>query len=190
MVRRWEELKAQYTQQIEGPGKHVAAPLLAFLGHIFAPSVLSLAQFKQTGKISFPNVWQIFPPSSVVKTRFFGVDTVCRVVKYKRVERSDGRLIGWAIDMEYVDWNGETSGWTTTTLTIWEYESHRKVAGLPVFPIELSSEADFIKARFTERGRRWAELRGYHFEVANGTKIQLKTGELQQRPVSINPLSV
>ncbi|KAH7303226.1 hypothetical protein B0I35DRAFT_181320 [Stachybotrys elegans] len=184
LVHRWEELKAQYTQQEEGPGKNAAASLLAFLAPIIAPSVLSLEQTKQTGKVSFSNVWQIFPPSSIVRTKFYGVETICRVVKYQKREKGNCNPAGWVINMEYVDWNGETSGWATTTLTIWDYEGHKKVTGLPVFPLDFSPEAGAIKARLIERGRRWAELRGYHLEVANGTKIQLEVEEPQQRPVS------
>jgi hypothetical protein len=184
LVHRWEELKAQYTKQDEGPARTAAATLLSFLAPIVAPSVLSLAQTRRTGKVSFQNVWQIFPPSSIVKTKFYGVETICRVVKYKKREKDRCHPEGWVIDMEYVDWNGEKSGWTNTTLTIWDFEGQKRVAGLPVFPLEFSPEADAIKARMIERGRRWAQLRGYHYEIANGTKIQLETEEPQQRPVS------
>ncbi|KAI9172657.1 ATPase family AAA domain-containing protein [Paramyrothecium foliicola] len=183
LVHRWEEIKAQYIQQQAGPVKNAAAILLAFLAPIVAPSVLSLAQTKQTGKVSFENVWQIFPPSSIVKTKFYGVEAICRVVKYRKRNKDRCNPAGWVIDMEYVDWNGETSGWTTTTLTIWDYEGQKKVTGLPVFPIEFSSEAEAIKKRLTERGRKWASLRGYHFKLVNGTKILLETEEPQQRPL-------
>jgi hypothetical protein len=184
LVHRWDELKAQYTEQQPGAIKNAAAVLLAFLAPIVAPSVLSLAQTKRTGKVSFRNAWQIFPPSSIVKTSFYGVETICRVVKYRKRPADRCNPEGWVIDMEYVDWNGETSGWTTTTLTIWEFDGLKKVTGLPVFPIEYSADADAIKARLIERGRKWSELRGYHFEIANGTKILLETKEPQQRPVS------
>lgn len=184
LVHRWEELKSHYVNLDQGAQKNAAAALLAFITPIVASSVLSLAQTKMTGKVSFQNVWQIFPPSSIVKTKFYGVDTVCRVVKYQKKPRTNCNPEGWTIDMEFVDWNGEKSGWTTTSLTIWEYEGYKKVTGLPVFPISFSPDESKIRSQMIERGRKWAGLRGYHFEIANGTKILLETEEPQQRPVS------
>jgi hypothetical protein len=183
LVHRWEKLKSHYVDLAAGPVKNGAAALLAFLAPIIASSVLSLAQTEATGKVSFENIWQIFPPSSIVKTKFYGVDTVCRVVKYKKREADRCNPAGWVIDMEYVDWNGETSGWTTTTLTIWEYEGYKKVTGLPVFPISFAPDQEKIRAEMITRGRKWEGLRGYHFEIAQGTKILLETEKPEQRPV-------
>ncbi|KAH7127593.1 P-loop containing nucleoside triphosphate hydrolase protein [Dactylonectria macrodidyma] len=183
LVHRWEDLKTHFSALPAGPQKNAAIALIAFLAPIVASSVLSLAQTKHTGKVSFENVWQIFPPSSVVKTKFYGIDTVCRVVKYKKRPADRCNPEGWVIDMEYVDWNGESSGWTTTSLTIWKFDGFKKVTGLPVFPISFSPDAAKIKDEMISRGRKWAGLRGYHFKTADGTKILLETEERQQRPV-------
>lgn len=185
LVHRWEHLKAYYVDLPAGtPQKNAAAALLTFITPIVAPSVISLAQTQATGKVSFDNIWQIFPPGSVVKTTFYGVEAVCRVVKYQFKPRTRCNPAGWQIDMEYVDWNGEKAGWTTTSLTIWDYDGYKKVIGLPVFPISFSPHEAKIKAEFTERGRKWAGLRGYHFQLCNGTKILLETKKPEQRPVS------
>ncbi|KFA80831.1 hypothetical protein S40288_08521 [Stachybotrys chartarum IBT 40288] len=184
LVHRWGKLKTYYLAAEKGPVRNAAAALLAFLTPIIASSVLSLAQTQATGKVSFENVWQIFPPSSIVKTKFYGIDTICRVVKYKKRPADRCNPEGWVIDMEFLDWNGETSGWTTTSLTIWEYEGFKKVTGLPVFPLSFHPDSDKIRAEMIERGRKWARLRGYHFEIANGTKILLETEKPEQRPVA------
>jgi hypothetical protein len=185
IIHRWEDLKAFYSNQESGTMKNAAAGLLTFLTPLVAESVISLAHTKETGKVTFKNAWQIFPPSSIVKTKFYGVDTICRVVKYRKRPADRCNPEGWVIDMEYVDWNGETSGWSTTTLTIWEYEGYKKVTGLPVYPLSYAPDADAIRARMVQRGKRWAGLRGYHFCLVNGTKILLETKEPEQRPVGI-----
>ncbi|CAH0045109.1 unnamed protein product, partial [Clonostachys solani] len=182
LVHRWDDLKAYYVGLEAGKIKNAASALLAFLTPIVTSSVLSLSHTRQTGKVSFEDIWQIFPPSSVVLTRFYGVDVICRVIKYKKVACKDNE--GWAIEMEFIDWNGETSGWKTTSVTIWEYSGYRRVTGLPVFPISFSTEEEKIRGDMIERGRKWASLRGYHFKIVNGTKILLETQEPQQRPVS------
>ncbi|KAH8683746.1 hypothetical protein BGZ61DRAFT_507865 [Ilyonectria robusta] len=184
LVHRWQTFKDYHGTATPGPMKNASSALLAFLTPILASSVLSLAQTKKTGQISFNNIWQIFSPSSIVVTKFYGIDTICRVVKYKKRRADPGAPQRWAIDMEYVDWNGETCGWATTTLTIWEFEGFRRVTGLPVYPLSFSNDAAKIKAEMIERGRKFESIRGYHLMAANGTKILLEGEESQQRPVA------
>lgn len=184
LVHRWDLLKDFHAKATPGPAKNASSALLAFLTPILASSVVSLGQTKKTGKISFDNVWQIFPPSSVVVTKFYGIDTICKVVKYKKRPADRCNPEGWVIDMEYIDWNGEKSGWATTTLTIWQFEGFKRVTGLPVYPLSFTSNPDKIKADMIERGRKFEQLRGFHFMIANGTKILLETEKREQRPVS------
>ncbi|KAF7555173.1 hypothetical protein G7Z17_g2404 [Cylindrodendrum hubeiense] len=184
LVHRWEALKDYHAKSTPGSTKNAASALLAFLTPILASSVVSLARTRSTGKVSFDNVWQIFPPSSIVMTKFYGIDTICKVVKYKKRHQDNCNPAGWVIDMEYVDWNGEKCGWTTTTLTIWEFEGFKRVTGLPVYPLSFNSDPAKVKANMIERGRKFESMRGYHFMVANGTKILLETKKPEQRPVT------
>ncbi|KAH6871416.1 P-loop containing nucleoside triphosphate hydrolase protein [Thelonectria olida] len=185
LVHRWESLKEYHANATPGAVKNASSALLAFLTPILASSVVSLARTKRTGKVCFDDVWQIFPPSSVVLTKFYGIETICRVVKYrKRLEDRCGNPAGWVIDMEYVDWNGEKCGWTTTTLTIWEFEGFKRVTGLPVYPLSFTSDPAKTKADMVERGRKFEAMRGYHLMVANGTKILLEAEKPEQRPVA------
>lgn len=183
LVHRWDVLKKYHDTAETGELKNASSALLAFLTPILASSIISLAQTKKTGKVNFQNIWQIFPPSSLVMTKFYGVETICRVLKYKRRPADMCNPEGWIIDMEYVDWNGENCGYANTTLTIWEFEGFRRVTSLPVFPISFLSDIEGTKAKMLERGRRFERLRGYHFMVCNGTKVLLETEKPEQRPV-------
>ncbi|KAH7035535.1 uncharacterized protein B0I36DRAFT_382223 [Microdochium trichocladiopsis] len=184
LVHRWEELKAYHACATPGPLKSAASAFIAFLAPLIASSVVSLAQTKRSGKVSFPDLWQIFPPSSVVKTQIYGADTVCRVVKYKKKPRTNCNPEGWVIHLEYVDWNGQETGWASTSVTIWEYAGFRRVTGLPVFPLSFTREEDSIRAEMIERGRKFERLRGYHYMMSNGAKILLETEKPEQRPVA------
>lgn len=184
LVHRWDALKQYQREATDASLKNAASALLAFLTPIIASSVLSLAQTNKTGKVVFGNVWQILPPSSLVMTKFFNVDTICRVLKYKFKEADSCHPDGWQIDLEYLDWTGETSGYATTQITIWEYEGFRRVSALPVFPISFLSDVEKTKATMIERGRKFERLRGYHYLISNGIKVLLETEKPEQRPVA------
>ncbi|KAI0132615.1 hypothetical protein BJ170DRAFT_255061 [Xylariales sp. AK1849] len=184
LVHRWEILKHYQSKAQDIALKNAASAMLAFLTPIVASSVVSLAQTKKTGKVNFDSVWQIFPPGSLVMTKFFGVETICRVLKYKKRDADRCNPEGWLVDMEYVDWNGEKGGYNTTQLTIWEFGGYRRVTALPVYPISFLSDVEKVKATMIERGRKFERLRGYHFMISNGTKVLLETEKPEQRPVA------
>jgi hypothetical protein len=183
LVHRWDTLKNYLATLPDGSLKDAANSLLAFLTPIIASSVSSLAQTKKTGKLEFKNAWQVFPPNSLVMTKFFGTDVVCRVVKY-RFEDSCPPPPRWVVDLEYVDWNGETSGYATTSIKIYEYSGYKRVTNLPVYPISFLSDIEKTKETLIERGRKFERLRSYNYMICNGTKVLLETEKPELRPVS------
>ncbi|KAH8680953.1 hypothetical protein BX600DRAFT_445410 [Xylariales sp. PMI_506] len=184
IVHRWNDLKAYLVNTEDITLKNAASGLIAFLTPVVSASVVSLAQTKTAGKINFENVWLLFPPRSLVMTKFFGVDTVCRLTKYKKRPACRNNPASWAIDLEYIDWNGETSGYTTTQLIIWDFDGFRRVTALPVYPISFIEDLETITSALVQRGRKWESLRGYHYMLANGTMILLETEKPEQRPVA------
>ncbi|TGJ84922.1 hypothetical protein E0Z10_g3831 [Xylaria hypoxylon] len=63
----------------------------------------------------------------------------------------------WNIAIEYVDWNGEETGYATGSLPIKEHDGYRKVIELPFFPISFygkTREAEY-KASIIERGKKF-----------------------------------
>ncbi|KAI1338522.1 hypothetical protein F5Y15DRAFT_386114 [Xylariaceae sp. FL0016] len=184
LVHRWEELKKYQSEAVTPSLKNAASVLQAFLTPTLASSVVSLAHTQKTGKVSFDDAWLIFSPGSIVSTKLFGVEALTRIVKYQKRERTQRQLAAWIVDMEYVDWNGQHCGFTTTTLTIEHFKGYRRVTELPVFPISHHSNEDSIRAAALSRGRKFEQVRGYHFMFANGTKILLETEEYKKRAVA------
>lgn len=110
IVHRWDRLNAQYEKTTEPKSKKALADLLEFLRPILVSSVDSLIQTKETGKVSFQNLWQIFPPGELAVTSFFGIQTVSRLLRYELVTPCD-QPPWWNVEYEYVDWNGQYCGY-------------------------------------------------------------------------------
>ncbi|KAF4629183.1 hypothetical protein G7Y89_g8970 [Cudoniella acicularis] len=182
IVHRWDRLKELQANTTNAVNKKAANALMEFLTPILAAPVDALTQTRRTGKVSFEAVWQIFPPGELVATKFYGVETVCRIVKYERQEIDDIPI--WVITMEYIDWNGQSCGYTSTSTTIVEFEGFRRVIALPVYPLSFDEAGAAIKAKTIARGREFERLRGYHFLTCSGKKILLNVEEPEERPVS------
>ncbi|KAJ9144054.1 P-loop containing nucleoside triphosphate hydrolase protein [Pleurostoma richardsiae] len=183
IVHRWDRLNALAENLGDPDSKNAIDQLLAFLQPILAPAVKALAQTKETGKIVFDDVWQIFPPGELAVTTFFAVESVCRVEKYEKVEPL-GQLPYWVISLEYIDWNGEHCGYTTTKVVIKSFKGPRHVISLPVHPLCFRDTAADIRSGMVERGRKFERLRGYHFRTCVGTMILLETKQAEERPVA------
>lgn len=110
IVHRWDRLNAQYKETTEPESKEALGNLLEFLRPILVSSVDSLIQTKETGKVSFENLWQIFPPGELAVTSFFGIQAVSRLLRYELVQPNN-QLPWWNVEYEYVDWNGQYCGY-------------------------------------------------------------------------------
>ncbi|KAJ3524060.1 hypothetical protein NM208_g12200 [Fusarium decemcellulare] len=182
IVHRWDRLRELCKSTgDESPATDAATQLVGFLRPIVAAEVEALARTRETGNVTFKDLWQIFAPHDLVVTKFYNVETVCRITKYELVEPKPCPSY-WAIYMEYLDWNGSRCGYASTTANIMEFDGYRRVGSLPAFPLSFSGSAAAIRQRLTTRGRKFEALRGYHFQSGEGTKILLDKPE--ERPIA------
>ncbi|KAK0747335.1 hypothetical protein B0T21DRAFT_446256 [Apiosordaria backusii] len=154
--------------------KKASNDLIAFLTPLLEPSITALDETIATGRIRHKNLWQIFPAGELVVTRFFGVETLCRVSRKHSLSSDSSNM--WVM-CEYVDWNGWTTGMKETWVTIKYFKGRQKVSGLSVYPLSMAADPEGIKARMLARGKRWEGLRGYRYQQYKGYKIAFKVGE-------------
>ncbi|KAK4235599.1 P-loop containing nucleoside triphosphate hydrolase protein [Achaetomium macrosporum] len=182
LVHRWDRILALHQQTRDADGdpdkKKAVDQLVNFLKPILAGSIEDLTTTRDTGTIRYGMLWQIYPPGECVLTKFFGVDTVCRVVKYHKSQRRRC----WIITLEYVDWDGERCGLRTSEVKIPLYYGLRRVTSFPAYPLSFADKPGEIKEAMMARGRRFQQLRGYHFLSYDGVKIL--TGSELQQPMS------
>ncbi|SPJ71725.1 related to TOB3 (member of AAA-ATPase family) [Fusarium torulosum] len=183
IVHRWDRLHSLSDAKANAPAPEASTQLMEFLHPILAPQIDALAKTRETGSVMFKDLCQIFAPHEFVVTRFYEVEAVCRVTKYKFV-KSVRNPDCWEIGLEYVDWNGHHSGYARTKVVIKDFSGYRRVVSLPVYPLHFNAHGPAIRKRLIKRGRKFEALRGYHFQTCSGTKILLLADEPEQRPVS------
>ncbi|KAF5585407.1 Fidgetin 1 [Fusarium pseudoanthophilum] len=183
LVHRWDRLLSLREAEDEEHEPEAVAQLLEFLSPILGPEVDALVKTRKTGNVMFEDLWQIFPPHEFVITKFYGVEAVCRVTKYKLVKQPPMQSY-WEIHMEYLDWNGNRCGYANTMIIIPEFAAYRRVTSLPAYPLSFHNSPSKIREQMIERGRKFEALRGYHFRTCSGSKILLPPGKSEERPVS------
>ncbi|PNP78796.1 hypothetical protein FNYG_07938 [Fusarium nygamai] len=184
LVHRWDRLLSMCEATDEEHEPEAVAQLLDFLTPILAPKVDALVKTRKSGNVMFDDLWQIFPPHEFVITKFYGVEAVCRVTKYKLVKEPPPMPSYWEIHMEYLDWNGNRCGYANTMIIILEFTAYRRVTSLPAYPLSFHNSPSKIREQMIQRGRKFEALRGYHFQTCSGSKILLPPGKSEERPVS------
>jgi hypothetical protein len=171
LVHRWDKLKEIQMALTDAPKIASAKSLMEFLTPVLTESVESLSHTKRTGKINFNNVWQIFPPGVLALTKLYGVETICRVIKYEHKRIDNGPI--WIITLEFVDWNGQKCGYSTTSKMIEKFDGFKHVKDLPVYAMSFDDASEEKQIQMLKRGRRFERFRGYHFLTCNenGRKI-------------------
>ena len=185
LVHRWDRLKEIQAGLTDEAKVEAAKTLMEFLTPVLAGSVVSLSMTIKTGKVEFDNVWQIFPPGALAVTRLYGVETLCRVTRYQQMQMPGDFY--WLITLEYVDWNGLSCGYSSTSKSITRFAGFRDVHSLTVYALDFNDAAQAKKAEMLKRGRRFESLRGYHFLTCNenGRKVMVNYhGEAKQKAVS------
>ncbi|KAJ4421393.1 hypothetical protein N0V82_003774 [Gnomoniopsis sp. IMI 355080] len=182
IVHRWSQLNDLCETSVGLEERTATSSLMDFLRPILAPSIEALSKTKETGKVLFDDVWQIYPPGEVAMTAFYGIEAAARVVRYEKKRNRQG-LPSWEVELEYIDWNGDHCGFATTTVNIGFFSGYKFVTSLAAYPLSFCSDEEQIKERLTSRGRQFESLRGYHFRSCVGTKILLETPQREERPV-------
>ncbi|GAW17501.1 hypothetical protein ANO14919_069580 [Xylariales sp. No.14919] len=172
LCHRWEDL-THFRLNVQDPVlKRTVTNMTDFLTQIVASTVSSMERIEKTGKIRCHNIWQLFAPDTLVSTKIHGVSITCRVKECTEIGRVGASC--WRVTMEYIDWNGETTGFSQITATIEPYDGYRRVNSLPVFPISFLEDEASYRASMTARGRIFEQLRGYHIMDANGVRVTIE----------------
>lgn len=175
LVHRWDQLATLRAEMKDEAEKEAADELINFLTPITASAVEHLAKTRETKKVTFEYIWQILPPGELAVTTLYGVDAVCRVVKYEKTKIR--RVPVWVIHLEYVDWNGETCGYASTKTIISLFNGYRRVTSLPVYPLSFQENGPEIREKMIRRGRQFEKYRGYHVLTCSGKKVLIETSE-------------
>lgn len=128
IVHRWNRLIALQAVTTESPDKVDFDDLMAFLTPTVSPYIKSLSEIKDTGKVSFNSVWQIFPPDELVVTSDSGEQAIGRVGEHKEGYK------GLTLSIETVHWNGLRCGFQMTDVAI-EFHGLSRVTALLVYPL-------------------------------------------------------
>lgn len=134
---------------------------LRYIREDFDRTFTSLANLLPNNQITYPVLWAIFPPNTII----YGVDQLLnprawRVRSVAEQEGDDGNQ--WLqIEPEHIDFDGENVGTVRSdSLKINAFPGAQSISELPYFPIEYASDPAAIRKGLLEMGRKAIRLHG------------------------------
>lgn len=143
-----------------------------------------IEQIRSSGLCSWVDLNLILCPGEVVLSHRYGIQAAFKV---QHVHQMNPRFDQpyQQVSLQYVDWNGQYCGHATTIVKIEEFSGTRDISSLEVVALaslDQQYQVD-IRAKLQSRGRKFEQLRGYHFKTSNGTRVVLEmnkvTGDIE-----------
>jgi hypothetical protein len=160
--------------------------LLADIIHAeIKPRIEQASDLLNNGVISFDYVWTLFEPDIEVYTTVEGRDRLFRLSSSNYSKTPDG-TVAYVLCARFIDTDGDTFGYTETTLNILPFENVKPILELEVIPARLCPHLDEVKDRLVQRGRVFESLKGIHHRTYSGMYSLSSTasGIPKQRHVS------
>jgi hypothetical protein len=168
-VHRWENFaKAKEDETDEETKQHLIL-LWDVLEEELRDTIREKNDHLAHGVVRFNNIWTIFEPGVLVFSSGGDHNRVYKLKNGAMQATSCGRY--YALNTEFVDFDGEKFGYGSTTLSVPEFGGTQQITKLAAFPLEHHAEKDGVVERLLERGRKFVDYKGYHYMAYEGIAL-------------------
>ncbi|KAF5613872.1 TOB3 (member of AAA-ATPase family) [Fusarium subglutinans] len=167
---RWDEFKQADPRSDPNDSSEECShyKLLADIIHAeIKPRIEQATDLLNNGVISFDYVWTLFEPDVEVYTKIEGRDRLFKLSSGNYSKTPDG-AVAYVLNVRFIDTDGDTFGYTETSLTISPFENVLPILELDVIPARLCPDIDQVRERLIQRGRLFESLQGINHKTYSG----------------------
>ncbi|KAF5968187.1 AAA family ATPase [Fusarium bulbicola] len=167
---RWDEFKQADPRSDSDDSSEECShyKLLADIIHAeIKPRIGQATDLLNNGVISFDYVWTLFEPDVEVYTKIEGRDRLFKLSSGNYSKTPDG-AVAYVLNVRFIDTDGDTFGYTETSLTILPFENILPILELDVIPARLCPDFDRVRERLVQRGRLFESLQGINHKTYSG----------------------
>lgn len=145
-----------------------------------------IERIRSSGLCSWEDLNLILCPGEIVLSQQYGIQAAFKVQQVYRIEVPYQQPYQ-EVSLLYVDWNGQHCGYAHKSVRIMEFLGLRDISSLGVVALaSLDKQYQIdIRAKLQSRGRKFEQLRGYHFKTSNGKRVVLERNQFtgQDKPI-------
>lgn len=164
---RWD----RFEQSIEDEKDEFALGHMKLLYGVIRPEIKPHIERVQdlliNNVITFNYLWALFEPGIEAYTSVDGQHRLYDLVS-SSYEQVSAKSTDFILACRYIDCNGSSFGYVSTSLAINEFDNVKPIPELSVLPSHLHPRMKAIRAELTERGRKFEQLNGFHYKAYSG----------------------
>jgi SpoVK/Ycf46/Vps4 family AAA+-type ATPase len=165
--------KARRTAEIKASHLKV---LLKYLDTDYAETKKTLYPLLDANTITFDLLWALFKPNTIAYTPTYGNQDEPRAFKIEYAAKESSFMKGqwYSIEGRYLEYDGKTFGMGTMLADVESFKGARKITSLSCYPLKYHREAEEVKAKLIERGKKFVALRGMNYRFHKGMAFYKK----------------
>jgi len=169
-VHRWAEFtEFMRSDNLDDTTKEHLKMLHDILQYEIGDSIKAFEDYVLNGVITFPHLWMIFQPGSLVLAAHKGPLSAFELDESEFMENQCGKFLQLRCDC--VDYGGKSFGRYTEKINVPEFIGTKKIVGLNAYPLAFHENPAAVCAALTQRGQIFEKLAGHHYQAYEGSAI-------------------
>ncbi|KAJ5736435.1 ATPase AAA-type core [Penicillium malachiteum] len=150
--------------------------LIKYLDTDYADTKKTLYPLLEANTITFDLLWALFKPNTIAYTPTYGNTDEPRAFKVEYAIKESSFIKGqwYSIEGRYLEYDGKDFGFGTMSAEVESFKGARKITSLSCFPLQYHRDADALRERLVERGKRFVALRGMNYRFHKGMAFYKK----------------
>ncbi|WEW57032.1 hypothetical protein PRK78_002491 [Emydomyces testavorans] len=161
--------KKKLRKQAEIKAAHLKV-LVKYLDKDYAETKKTLYPLLENNTITFDLLWALFKPNTIVYTPTYGAVDEPRAFKLEYATKESSFMKGqwYSIEGRYLEYDGKSFGMGTMTSEVDYFKGPRKITSLACYPIQYHRDAEGLKDKLVERGKKFVSLQGMNYRFHQG----------------------
>ncbi|KGO67983.1 ATPase, AAA-type, core [Penicillium italicum] len=154
--------------------------LIKYLDTDYADTKKTLYPLLEANTITFDLLWALYKPNTIAYTPTYGSTDEPRAFKIEYAVKESSFMKGqwYSVDGRYLEYDGKDYGFGTMSAEVDAFKGARKITSLACYPLKYHRDAEGLRARLIERGKRFVSLRGMNYRFHKGMAFYKKKRSL------------
>ncbi|KAG0156595.1 hypothetical protein PDIDSM_3776 [Penicillium digitatum] len=154
--------------------------LIKYLDTDYADTKKTLYPLLEANTITFDLLWALYKPNTIAFTPTYGSTDEPRAFKIEYAIKESSFMKGqwYSVDGRYLEYDGKDYGFGTMSAEVDAFKGARKITSLACYPLKYHRDAEGLRARLIERGKRFVSLRGMNYRFHKGMAFYKKKRSL------------
>lgn len=144
--------------------------LVKYLDTDYAEIKKALHAMLNSNTITFDLMWALFKPNTIAYASTYGSEDEPRAFKVDSVTKYSSIFDGesYRIKGRYLNYDGKHFGMVSMVEAIDAFKGSRKITSLECYPLHHHRDAEDVRVKLIERGRKFASLKGQNYKYHQG----------------------